>query len=333
DPDWTPDFGPARLHQSAGAIAIGARPPLIAYNVNLHSTDIAAARSIARSIRHSSGGLPHLKAIGVELPSRGMVQIAMNLTDYQITPIHTALQSIKTEAAKYGIEVAESELIGLVPQAALDQAAATSLELNRFDSGQVLETRIAEALQSRNETEETVSDFLAAVAEATPSRAGGSVTALVGALAASLGVMGARLGRHLDTEQRLLLLSRRLHQLVQEDTAAYEGLMHAYKIPKQHPDSPMAVSTALNKATEVPLEIAELSCEVGKSIHSALPSAKLTVHSDLTVGMTMAIAAAHAALHTVNVNLKLQSNQYLIDALRSRIKQSEQNLEELKRLC
>jgi glutamate formiminotransferase/glutamate formiminotransferase/formiminotetrahydrofolate cyclodeaminase len=128
-------------------------------------------------------------------------------------------------------------------------------------------------------------------------------------------------------------LGRRLHQLVQEDTAAYEEFMNAYKIPKQHPDRPMAVSTALHKATEVPLEIAELSCEVGRSIHSALPSAKLAVHSDLTVGITMAIAAAHAALHTVSVNLKFQSNQYLIDAWRPRIKQSEQNLEELKRLC
>lgn len=333
DPDWTPDFGPPRLHHSAGAIAIGARPPLIAYNVNLRSLDIDAARSIARSIRHSSGGLPHLKAIGVELASRGMVQVSMNVTDFQVTSIHTAFQAVKTEATKRGIEIAESELVGLIPQAALDQTAAASLELNRLDSGQVLETRIAEALCRKNETDQTVSDFLAAVAEAKPTPAGGSVAALVGALAASLGVMGARLGHQPDAEQSLLLLSRRLRQLVQADAAAYEGLRQAFKIPKQHPDRLMAVSTALNKATTVPLEIAELSCEVGKSIHSALASAKLTVHSDLTVGMTMAIAAAHAALHTVNVNLKFQSNQYLIDELRTRIKQSERNLEELKRLC
>ena len=86
DPDWIPDFGPPRLHKSAGAIAIGARPPLIAYNVNLCSTDVDQARAIARAVRHSSGGLPHVKAIGVELSSRGMVQVAMNLTDYLVTP-------------------------------------------------------------------------------------------------------------------------------------------------------------------------------------------------------------------------------------------------------
>lgn len=333
NPDWTPDFGPPRLHHSAGAIAIGARHPLIAYNVNLRSTDLGAARSIARSIRHSNGGLPHLKSIGVSLASRGMVQVAMNLTDHQVTPIHTAFQAVKMEAAKHGIEVAGSELIGLIPQAALDQAVAASLDLNAFDSAQVLETRIGEALRSNTAMDQTVSDFLAAVAEAKPTPAGGSVAALVGALAASLGVMGARLSHQPNTVKSLRLVSRRLRQLTQEDATAYEGLLAAYKIPKDRPDRHHMVSIALNAATEVPLEIAELSCEAGKSIHSIFPSAKLTVHSDLTVGLTMAIAAAHAALHTVSVNLKSQLNQKLVDALRPRIRQTEQSLEELRGLC
>jgi glutamate formiminotransferase/glutamate formiminotransferase/formiminotetrahydrofolate cyclodeaminase len=333
DPDWTPDFGPPRLHQSAGAIAIGARPPLIPYNVNLRSSDVDAARSIARSIRHSSGGLPHLKAIGVELASRGLVQVAMNLTDYQVTPIHTALEAVKAEAAKHGIEVAGSELIGLVPQAALDQAAAALLHLNGFDASHILETRIAEAMLRRDEAEQSLSTFLSSVAEAKPTPAGGSVAALVGALAASLGVMGARLSRRSDAEQSLLSLSRRLHQLVQEDAAVYAGLAEAYKIPQHLPDRPKAISMALNTATEVPLEIAELACEVGKSIHATLPSAKLAVHSDLIVGMTMAVAAAQSALHTVGVNIKAQSNQELVDSLLPRLRETVQSLEELKMLC
>lgn len=304
DSDWTPDFGPPRLHQSAGAIAIGARPPLIAYNVNLRSTDVDAARSIARNIRHSSGGLPHLKAIGVELASRGLVQVAMNLTDYQVTPIHTALQAVETEAAKHGIEVAGSELIGLVPQAAFDQAAAALLNLNRFDSSHILETRIAEMMLRKDETEQTLSNFLAAVAEAKPTPAGGSVAALVGALAASLGVMGARLSRQSDSTVRLLELSRELHRLVHEDIEAYETLSTAYRIPKHRPDRFVAVSKALQRATEVPMEIVETACEVGRYLLAVREKVKPAVRSDLTVGLTMAIAAAQAGLSTAKTNME-----------------------------
>ncbi len=333
DPGWIPDFGPPRLHQSAGAIAIGARPPLIAYNVNLCSTDIDQARAIARSVRHSNGGLPHVKAIGVELSSRGMVQVAMNLTDYLITPILTAFQTVKAEADKRDIEVAGSELVGLAPQAALHQTAAASLQLDRFDSSQVLETRMAEVMFSQKESEHTVSHFLAAVADAKPTPAGGSVAALVGALAASLGVLGARLGGQSDREQRLLELCRQLHRLVQTDSDVYSGLMDAYKIPKQRSDRLQAISIALQRATEVPLEIAELSCEVGRFLHALREGTKPTVQSDLTVGLTIAIAAAQASLVTVNTNVNTQRNQNLIDVMRLRIARAMESLEDLKVLC
>ncbi|HSA86597.1 MAG TPA: glutamate formimidoyltransferase [Nitrospira sp.] len=333
DPHWIPDFGPPRLHESAGAIAIGARPPLIAYNVNLRSTEIEEARSIARAVRHSSGGLPAVKAIGVELSSRGMVQVAMNLTDYLETPILTAFQSVKAEATKRGIEVAGSELVGLVPQAALNPAAAVSLQLDRFDSSQVLETRIAEAILNKKEPGQTLSDFLAAVGDAKPTPAGGGVAAFVGALAASLGVMGARLGRQSDKEKSLLELGRRLHQLVQADTEAYTGLMEAYKLPKQHPDRPEAVSIALQLATEVPLEITELSCEVARLLHTLREGAKPSIHSDLTVGLTIALAAAQAGLVTARTNTNVQKNQRLIEIMRRRITKATESLEELRGLC
>lgn len=333
DPDWTPDFGPPRLHESAGAIAIGARPPLIAYNVNLRSKNIEVARSIARAVRHSNGGLPSVKAIGVELSSRGMVQVAMNLTDYLVTPILTAFQRVKSEAANRGIEVAGGELVGLVPQAALEQATAASLQLDRFDSNQVLETRIAEAMLSKNEPTHTLSDFLAAVADAKPTPAGGSVAAFVGALAASLGVMGARLGGQSDGEQYLMELSRQLHRLVQADIEAYNGLMDAYKMPKQHPDRLHAISNALQRATEVPLEITELACEVARFLHTFREGAKPTIQSDLTVGLTIAIAAAQAGLVTVHTNTNVQHNQQLRETVQLRIAQATDSLEELKRLC
>ena len=142
DPTWAPDFGPKRLHETAGAVVIGARQPLIAFNVNLKTSDQTVAKAIAKTIRHSNGGLPCLKAIGIKLASRGIVQVAMNLTNYRVTSMHTAFQAVKNEASKRGVEIVGSELIGLVPQAALNQTAAASVQFERFDSAQVLETRI-----------------------------------------------------------------------------------------------------------------------------------------------------------------------------------------------
>ena len=245
----------------------------------------------------------------------------------------TAFEAVKTEAAARGVEVAGSELIGLAPQAALDQAAAVSLQLDRFDSTQVLETRIAEAMLGKKEPEQTLPHFLATVADATPTPAGGSVAAFVGALAASLGVMGARLGGQSGRELRLLELSRQLHQLVHADVEAYNGLMDAYKMPKQHPDRPHAISISLQRATEVPLEITELSCEVARFLHNLREGAKPSIQSDLTVGLTIAVAAAQAGLVTVHTNLNIKQNHKFMERVRLRIEKATESLEELKVLC
>lgn len=139
-----PDVGPRRLHPRAGATAIGARPFLVAFNVNLASRDLEAARAIARTIRSSSGGLPAVKAVGVPLEERGMVQVSINLTDYRVTPVQAALAAVTEEAARRGIEVAESEIYGLVPAEALVDAARQSLKLSGFDLSQVLDLRLLE---------------------------------------------------------------------------------------------------------------------------------------------------------------------------------------------
>jgi glutamate formiminotransferase / formiminotetrahydrofolate cyclodeaminase len=333
DPAWLPDFGPPHLHKTAGAVVIGARAPLIAFNANLKTDDLSIANAIAQSIRQSNGGLPCLKAIGVRLASRNMVQVAMNLTDYRVTPMHAALQAVTVEASKRGVEVAGSELIGLVPHAALDQAAAATLQFERFNPTQILETRMAEAMSLKEKSDHTLAEFLHAVAAAEPTPAGGSVAAFVGALAAALGTMGARLVHRTDPERSLVQLTDRLRRLVQEDADAYVRLLAAYKIQKQHPDRPASISTSLHKATEVPLEIAELACDVGRSIHACFPSAPSPLQSDLTVGMIMAHAAAQAGLHTAGVNIRLQSNQRLAEALLPRIRIVERSLEELKGLC
>jgi glutamate formiminotransferase/glutamate formiminotransferase/formiminotetrahydrofolate cyclodeaminase len=333
NPAWAPDFGPKRLHETAGAVVIGARRPLIAFNVNLKTADLTAAKAIAKAIRHSNGGLPCLKAIGVELASRGMVQVSMNLTDYRVTSMHTAFQAAKTEAARRGVEIAGSELIGLAPQAALDQTAVAALQLERFDPALVLESRIAAAMSGSIESNPTLSDFLNAVAASKPTPAGGSVAALVGALAASLGVMGARLGHQAEAQQQLVQLSQRLHALVQADVEAYEGVSRAGKLPKENPERSTAFAAAMQKATEIPLETAELACEAGWAILSCLKAVKPAIRSDLMVGMIMATAAVEAGLHTAQVNIKAQTNQQLNEIFLSRITKTARSLEELRGLC
>ncbi|HBH79798.1 MAG TPA: hypothetical protein DDY39_08225, partial [Nitrospira sp.] len=252
---------------------------------------------------------------------------------YQATPILTAFQAVQAEASRLGIEVADSELIGLIPQAALQHTATTALHLDRFDADRVLETRISERLHCKTAPEQTVAEFLTAVADSKPTPAGGSVAALVGALAASLGVMGARLGRQPDVEQGLLALARNLHSLVQADAAAYNELMAAYKRPKDDPERAQTISVALQRATEIPLQIAEFSCEVARFLQPLQAAAKLPVRSDLTVGLALAVAAGQAGLFTVKTNINSQQNQILIDCLRDRISQVTEILEELKVLC
>ena len=142
NPEWAPDFGPAAPHPSAGAVVIGARMPLIAYNINLNTNRLDVAKKIAAAIRHSSGGLRHVKAAGFTLEDRGIVQVSMNLTNYEKTPIFRVFDLVKREAARYGVSILESEIIGLVPAAALVSAAEYYLQLERFGPEQVLENKL-----------------------------------------------------------------------------------------------------------------------------------------------------------------------------------------------
>ena len=141
-PGWTPDFGPAAPHPTAGASVIGARMPLIAYNINLATNRLDVARKIATAIRHSSGGLRFVKAMGIPLEDRGIVQVSMNLTNYEKTPIFRGFEMVKREAERYGVNVLESEIVGLVPAAALRQSIEWYLQLEGFSGAQVLENKL-----------------------------------------------------------------------------------------------------------------------------------------------------------------------------------------------
>ena len=144
-PEWAPDFGPATPHPTAGASVIGARMPLIAYNINLATDRLEVAKRIAAAVRFSSGGLRYVKAMGVMLGDRGVAQVSMNLTNFEKTPIPTVFEMVKREAERYGVAVLGSEIVGLIPQAALLAAAEYYLQVEGFTLSQVLENRLREA--------------------------------------------------------------------------------------------------------------------------------------------------------------------------------------------
>lgn len=148
-PERAPDVGEARVHATAGACIVGVRPLLIAYNVTLKTGDLSVAKRIARAVRERDGGLLHLKALGFELESRGVVQVSMNLTSYERTNLHQAFEAVRREAEALGVEVLASELVGLVPQAALNAAAAHFLKLENYTPDVILENRIAAALERK----------------------------------------------------------------------------------------------------------------------------------------------------------------------------------------
>ncbi|BCA55040.1 putative Formimidoyltransferase-cyclodeaminase [Nitrospira sp. KM1] len=346
DPDWNPDFGPSRMHKTAGAVIVGARGPLVAFNVNLRSTQLEVAQAIARAVRQSNGGVSHVKAIGVALPSRGLVQVAMNLTDIEQTSVHVAFEAVQAVASLHGVAIAGSEIVGLVPRQALTDAGIDALRLEGFDPGQVLESKIEDGGGHRLTTrdrdkaepaidlrEATVSQLLDAVGAAEPVPAGASVIAIVGALSAALGLMGARLGRQRNLERRFSSEVARLGELAQADGAAYRRYLLATGLEKSNRRRTAALSSALHRATDIPLEIAERAVEAGTLLHECSRYAKTRMQSDLKVGFLLALAAAEAGLHTVAQNIKIQPNQRLKAKIRQRFKRTTVCLEELRRLC
>src|SRR6185295_6988975 len=216
----------------------------------------------------------------------------------------------------------------------------------QFDATQVLELRLETRLFGESERgllsrrqgpsdlhAQSLADFLDAVAAATPIPAGGTVAAFVGALASSLGIMGARLSLQHGVEHRLNEIGRRLRELMQADGEAYQRYMKATKLVKTDRTRPAILSSALHLATEIPLEIAEQATEAGVLLHACSAGVKLRVRSDLTVGLVLAIAAADAGRHTVAENINIQHNQRLKSSLLNRIQQMTNRLEELRGLC
>ncbi len=317
NPERLPDFGPARLG-SAGATVIGARQPLIAFNVYLSTDDVEIAKKIAKAVRHSSGGLRYVKGLGMLVDGRA--QVSMNLTNFRSTPLARVVEMIRREAERYGTTIHHSELVGLIPQEALSEAARYYIQLDQFEPDQILEMRLAAALEKEAGTAGAVAssyDFLDELAAGTAAPGGGSASAYSGAAGAALVSMVARLTigkkKYLEVEpqmQHMLARSEALRdeltQAIAQDAAAFDKVMEAYKLPKETPEQQalrqQAIETAMQGAAQVPLEVAQKALEVLELAATAVELGNLNAISDGAAGSAMAKACLTGAGYNVRIN-------------------------------
>lgn len=305
-----PDYGPAHLGR-AGATAIGARAPLIAYNVYLNTADVRVAQAIGKAVRHSSGGLRFVKGAGFLVD--GKAQVSMNLTNFRKTPLARVIEMIRSEAARYGASIEKSELIGLIPQEALDDAAAWYLHLHDFDRQQILERRIHSMAPPAENS------FLDAVASAEPAPGGGSAAAHAGALAAGLVAMVARLTlgkkKYANVQDAMTALLSEAEALrkqfslaVEQDAAAFHAVMAAFKLPKE-PEAKAAerraaIEAATLEAMRLPLQVAEMAL---RTLQLATQASELGNTNALSDAGTAA-ALAKASLQGAALNVRINAN-------------------------
>src|SRR5947209_11554287 len=313
DPAADPDFGPRRIHPTAGATAIGARPFLVAFNIYLDSSDVTIAKEIAKRIRTSSGGLPALQASGFEVG--GKAQVSMNLLDIDTTSPAAAYGAVAQEARARGVNIWKSELVGLVPERALLDAAAAALQLPDA-ADHVLEAKIRAAEGP------TLDGWLEQLADGTPVPGGGSAAALAGALAGALVAMVARLttgrkaygavqGRVAEILAEADALRAQLRRLVDDDAAAYARVSAAYQLPKDAPGRQRAVDEALVGATRTPLALARGAARLATLAVEIETIGNRNASSDAKVAAALAGAALAGAVENVRVNVAALSEPRL----------------------
>ncbi|MBI4056790.1 MAG: glutamate formimidoyltransferase [Elusimicrobia bacterium] len=316
NPDRVPDFGPNRIHPTAGAVAVGAREQIINFNVNLLTQDMNLGKAIAKKIRTSGGGFPFLRAKEIHLEKKKQVQISTVLTDYHATSLQTVFEAIRVEAMACGVEVVDSEIVGLVPQASLVDFALSSLKLSSFDpKTQILENRLKEMSSESSDWKTAAHQVVAALAETTATPGGGSAAAIAGAMACGLGRMALGISlqsKKLEESKRPILqgalkeleeLCRQIESCIAEDASAFEQFMSVLKLPQEDPARPEKIQVALKHAAEVPLKTARLSLKALHSLANSGPLALGTVASDMKCARHLARSAIHCALENVKINL------------------------------
>ena len=319
NPTRFPDYGPNQLG-NAGATVIGARQPLIAFNVYLNTDDVSIAKKIAKAVRHSSGGLRYVKALGLEVDN--MAQVSMNLTNFHRTPVAQVVELIRREAAHYGVNIQRSELVGLIPQEALVDAAKWYIQLDGLNPDQILENRLALAQQESPEAEPDKKTlpfgFLDALAEGTPTPGGGSAAAYSGAAGAALVEMAARLTigkkKYADVEkmmqdilEKAQVIRSNLTAAIEKDAQAFMEVLNAYRLPKVSPkeqsDRQRAIQEANINAAKVPLEVTEKALEVIEMASQVVSHGNINAISDGASAASLAEAALTSAGYNVRINL------------------------------
>jgi glutamate formiminotransferase / formiminotetrahydrofolate cyclodeaminase len=314
-----PDFGPSKLPK-AGATVIGARNPLIAFNVYLRTDDVDIAKKIAKAVRQSSGGLRYVKGLGLLVDGRA--QVSMNLTNFRETPIARVVEFIRREAERYGVGIHHSELVGLIPQEALIDAAVWYTQLDGFDKLQILESKLFTSTDSQLPTPASSSpkpvSFLDELASALPAPGGGSAAAYAGSMGAGLVAMvsGLTIGRKKYAEveaemQAVHVMAEKLRaemtQAVDDDSASFEAVIGAFKLPKETEEQQTARTAAIQIATMnaayVPLQSVQRSVKIMELAIKCAVHGNLNAISDAMSGFAMARASLTAAAYNVRINI------------------------------
>lgn len=313
-PERRPDFGPEKIHPKAGGCIIGARMPLIAYNVYLNTEDINIAKQIAKVVREAGGGLPAVKALGFEIKARNQVQVSMNLTNYLKTPPHAAFMAVKKEAEKLGAEAVSSEVVGLIPQPALDVAGIHYLKLENFSAEQILEEKLRKAGIGVG-----APSFLDEVASSSPAPGGGASAAHTAALAAALVSMVCRLTigkkKYAGVEQEMKQtleaaesLRKFFENAVEEDTRAFNVVMQALGMPKETEEQKGARAQKMEEGSKaanvVPLAVLEKAPKLLRLATTVAEQGNRNATSDAATAGSLAYAAAEGAYFNVLINLK-----------------------------
>jgi glutamate formiminotransferase/formiminotetrahydrofolate cyclodeaminase len=313
NPERDPDFGPKRVGP-AGATVIGARNPLIAFNVYLTTGDVDIAKKIAKAIRHSSGGLRYVKGSGFLVDSRA--QVSMNLTNFHETPVARAVEFIRREAERYGVGIHHTELVGLIPQEALVDTAVWYAQLDQFDKSQILEARLFDAPASRGT--EGCPSFIEELAAPTPTPGGGSAAAYAAAMGAGLVAMvaGLTIGKKKYAEAEAEMqairavaesLRKELTHAVDDDSSAFEVLMATFKLPKDTDEQKAVRSSTIVKATlnaaHIPLHVSEDAVKVMELALKCAKDGNVNAISDSMSGFAMSRAALTAAGCNVRINV------------------------------
>ncbi len=340
--DRQPDIGEPKLHPTAGTTVVGARKFLVAYNVNLNTSDIGVANKIAKAIRYSSGGLRHVKSMGVALKARNLAQVSINLTDYEATPMHRVYEMVKREAERYGAIPVGSEIVGLVPKKALEMAADFFLQLEDFSPSQVLENRLQAALAgappeaptAQSKFAHLTKPFLDAVAAPTATPGGGSVSAFAGALAGALGQMVAGLSRKKKSQaayivplsealDRLRRTTEDLEKAIDRDAESFDAVMEAFRLPqgeaRENVLRDQAIQTATRGAAEAPLQVADVTVALFEQLGQLEAIAAASMRSDLQVARFMAAAGVRGSLANVEINLESLHDTSYVEQVKGRV--------------